>query len=584
MARQLILCCDGTNNNLTGRTRDTNVAKLAELLAPDRQNQVLYYDPGVGNVGELPEATLWDKGWQKLERIYSLAYGKGIYENIAQAYLFLMRNWQPDDQIFLYGFSRGAFTARSVGGLVTQFGILRPEMEAMVPTLLHVYFSDRDKHKDNYESIKNQINQLFTNDAARSAPVWFVGVWDTVESVGAPLLRRKITAVPTIVNKRFSHVRQALALDEYRHSFAPRHYFIEKGYDYAEHNQSIQQQWFSGAHSDVGGGMPNSAAGLSQQAFLWMAQESAHCALRLRAEVLNAQGQLDPAQVTAWLDRRAEPTPHAAPHKVVNDQLYLTPWWALGGMCVRDPRKPQHQAAQRAITALPPVESPTVQANALHYPSQTLWRQARSLRWLLLALVLAGTLWAIAGALLLPGTDLQGTNLRAQLQSALDMMPSVAAANCQFAQWQLGWLLQGQAPTAGLKAFTHPAGAVLVDFGLIAAYGYLLARATGWAFTRIAGLRRVSQTAPVWLNYLGMAALVTIGGDIAENLFTWALILTSPNPYVPSVEWLLGAWMSLAAMAKWLGLTGSAALVAWACVTRPRKAQRDTQELHELSF
>jgi hypothetical protein len=584
MARQLILCCDGTNNNLTGRTRDTNVAKLAELLVPDSQDQLLYYDPGVGNAGELPEATLYDKVWQKLQRFYSLAYGKGIYENIAQAYLFLMRNWQPDDQIFLFGFSRGAFTARSVGGLVTQFGIMRPEMEAMVPTLLHVYFLDRDKHKDTYESIKTQINQLFTNNAARSAPVWFVGVWDTVESVGAPLLQRKITAVPTIVNKRFHHVRQALALDEFRYSFTPRPYIIEKDYDYAVHHQSMEQQWFSGAHSDVGGGMPNSQAGLSQQAFLWMAQESVQCTLRLRPEVLNAQGQPDPIKLCEWLGSRTVPTWQTPAHKVVNDQLYLTPWWALGGMRVRTPLKLQQQAAKHAIPTLPPVESPTVHANALDYPARTLWRQARPMGGLLLAAVLVCALWVMAGALLLPGNDLQGANWRAQLQSVWDMLHSAATANCQFAQWQLGWLMQGQAPSKGLGAFTHPAGAVLVDFGLIVAYGYLLARATGWAFTRIARLRRVTQIEPVWLNCLGMAALVTVGGDMTENLFTWALLLTSPNPYVPSIEWILGALMSLAALAKWLGLAGSAALVAWACATRSRTARRDTQELHELSF
>jgi uncharacterized protein (DUF2235 family) len=256
MHRQLIICCDGTDNNLTGRRNDTNVAQLCELLDPDSQNQLLYYDPGVGNAGELPEANPWDRLQQKFKRASSLAYGSGIYENIAEAYRFLMRHWQNGDQIFLYGFSRGAFTARSVGGLVTQFGILRPEMDAMVPTLLHLYFLDRKKFGKSYGDIKTQITEVFANEAGRKAAVWFVGVWDTVASVGAPMISREITATPTIVGKRFHHVRHALALDEHRRSFMPRLYSIDAEHDYAAHGQSIQQQWFSGAHSDVGGWVP----------------------------------------------------------------------------------------------------------------------------------------------------------------------------------------------------------------------------------------------------------------------------------------------------------------------------------------
>ena len=114
--RQLIVCCDGTNNNLTGRRNDTNVTQLCELLAPDLQNQLLYYDPGVGNSGTFPGATWTEQIQQKWERISSLAFGSGIYENIAEAYRFLMLNWREGDAIFLFGFSRGAFTSRALGG------------------------------------------------------------------------------------------------------------------------------------------------------------------------------------------------------------------------------------------------------------------------------------------------------------------------------------------------------------------------------------------------------------------------------------------------------------------------------------
>jgi uncharacterized protein (DUF2235 family) len=184
---QLVLCFDGTNNNITGGFSDTNVAKLCKVLVPNGGQQVVYYDPGVGNAGSLPGTTTWDKIKGKLDRIWGLALGRGIYENIAEAYVYLMRTWKPGDHIYVYGFSRGAFTARSVAGMVTRFGIMRPAMEGMVPTLVHLYFAERDRNPTEYDAIKKEIADVFCDPQGAVADVWFVGVWDTVESVGSPL-------------------------------------------------------------------------------------------------------------------------------------------------------------------------------------------------------------------------------------------------------------------------------------------------------------------------------------------------------------------------------------------------------------
>jgi Uncharacterized alpha/beta hydrolase domain (DUF2235) len=567
MHRQLVVCCDGTGNNLTGRRNDTNVAQLCELLAPDGQNQLLYYDPGVGNAGELPEANPWDRLQQKFKRASSLAYGSGIYENIAEAYRFLMRHWQPGDQIFLYGFSRGAFTARSVGGLVTQFGLLRPEMDAMVPTLLHLYFLDREKFGKSYGDIKAQITQLFAAGDARTAPVWFVGVWDTVASVGAPLVSREITATPTIVGKRFSHVRQALALDEHRRSFRPRPYSIEANYNYAEHGQSIDQQWFSGAHSDVGGGYLNAQAALSRQAMLWMVRESSQCQLRLRPDLLDAQGQADPEKITNALAVRAKL--HMMQHPLVHCASYASPWWALGGLHVRNPGEASVRVTYKEK---PPQESPTVEANQLRFPANTQWRSPRPLTPVILAALLAFVFWVIAGTCLLSPTQLSGQNWWQQIIAGVQALPMVATANAAFATWQTAWFIPWQAPSASLTAWHHPAAAVLADFGLILAYGYLLGSAVSWAFARLARLRRVGDAVPVWLNRLGLAAPVAIASDIIENLLTLALLATTPSPYVPGWEYLLGSAMSLASAGKWLGLTACGILVAWGCLAKSKRA------------
>ena len=213
-ARQLVVFCDGTNNNLTGGRNDTNTVKLCELLAGSADGaQLVFYDPGVGNPAELPGSTLVD-GWHRWsERLAGLAFGRGVYENIAESYLFLMRNYRSGDEIYIFGFSRGAFTARSVAGLVNQFGILQPHMESMVITLVHVYFSDRSLDPAAARGIAAQTARLFVAPDARNVELQFVGVWDTVASVGMWPFSARFTALPTVGGKRFRHVRQALALD-----------------------------------------------------------------------------------------------------------------------------------------------------------------------------------------------------------------------------------------------------------------------------------------------------------------------------------------------------------------------------------
>ena len=589
MARQLIICCDGTNNNFTGRRNDTNVTQLCELLAPEAQNQRLYYDPGVGNPGELPGASWADRLSRGLERLHGLVFGKGIYENIAEAYRFILRNWQPGDEIYLFGFSRGAFTARSVGGLVTQFGILRPDMDELIPTLLHTYFSDRQKGRAHYERIRAQILALSSLNAARDAPVWFVGVWDTVASVGAPFLSREITASPTIVGKNFMHVRQALALDEYRKTFRPRPYLIEAGHDYAKHGQSIKQHWFSGAHCDVGGGYVNGEAGLSQQTLVWMVQEAAGCGLRLRPGLLNAAGQLEPALLIAYLDSQsAQSGPR---RRLVHSEAYDAPLWALGGQGVRDTGD-DRDAMRLAAT---PIESQAVLENDLAFPSDTAWRQPRLLRpvhararprdesawhWLThpASLIALSTLaavffWAAAGALLLGGQVIKGGTLWAQIGAMFSELPQLFGANRDFAGWQLSWITVGSLPTQSLGAAAHPARALLADFGFIAAYSYPLAFVVSWAFARIARLRRVAMVRNRMLNILGMAACVAVLADLAENLFGLALLLVYPNAYLPGMEVVLGLCMSAAAVAKWAGLAGSGFLTAWACLQTVKKSR-----------
>ena len=576
--RQLIVCCDGTNNNLTGRRNDTNVSQLCELLAPDTQNQLLYYDPGVGNFGTFPGATWTEQIQQKWERLSSLAFGSGIYENIAEAYRFLMRNWREGDEIFLFGFSRGAFTARSLGGLINTFGVLRPDMDAMVPSLLHVYFLKRDTsaREDRFNALKSQINELFASGSARAASVWFVGVWDTVESVGAPgLFSKEISAKATIVGKRFIHVRQALALDEYRYTFAPRPYWIELGYDYAAHGQSIVQEWFSGSHCDVGGGYANERAGLSAQTLLWMIDQAASppCGLRLSPALLD-NDEPDRALIANHLDDRSQQQGPRA--RLVHSETYSTPWWALAGLTVRDPVVPM-KPVDADIKLARPVESSAVADAALEFPKDTVWKTPRAWGWLVFAAFMYGIFATIAAAFHLGPSSSSAAAVCTLPFVWMNELPPLASANLCFAQWQLAWWTSGQSPSTGLIGYHSPNRAVAIDFFIIASYGYLLARGAGWAFARRAGLRRVGMKPSKVLNYFGMAPLFAILGDIMENLLTWATLAVARNSFIPSLEHITGVAMTLAAATKWLALLASLALILWGCFVK--RDQRDQRPL-----
>ncbi|MEN9985563.1 MAG: hypothetical protein RI925_1065 [Pseudomonadota bacterium] len=121
-----------------------------------------------------------------------------------------LANGEAAPQIYVLGFSRGAFTARAVAGLVNQFGLLQPQIDNMVTTLVHGYFSQRHEGDTRLKEIAEQLRTLF-GTTPRQVPVQFVGVWDTVAAVGMPPFTTRFSAEPRAAGKAFVHVRQALA-------------------------------------------------------------------------------------------------------------------------------------------------------------------------------------------------------------------------------------------------------------------------------------------------------------------------------------------------------------------------------------
>jgi uncharacterized protein (DUF2235 family) len=169
VARQIVICCDGTGNEFGDRL--SNVIKIYKMLKQD-SNQFTYYHPGVGTMGAHNALTSIGKWWT---RIIGLAFGYGISENIAEAYEFLMNNFQPGDQLYVFGFSRGAYTARALCGMLHVVGLLRQGNQGLIPYAIRMI-----KNK----KIDFKIAFAFKKTFGRECKPFFVGVWDTVGSLG----------------------------------------------------------------------------------------------------------------------------------------------------------------------------------------------------------------------------------------------------------------------------------------------------------------------------------------------------------------------------------------------------------------
>lgn len=170
MTRNIVICCDGTGNQYG--TANSNVVKLYSTLSSN-DKQTAYYHPGLGTMGARNALSTIGKWWTQLR---GLAFGYGFSDNIADVYSFLMAEYKPDDKIFIFGFSRGAYTARALCGLLRMFGLLTPGNEALIPYALRLYKGNDPRKFD--------IAAGFKSTFSVPCSPYFVGLWDTVSSVG----------------------------------------------------------------------------------------------------------------------------------------------------------------------------------------------------------------------------------------------------------------------------------------------------------------------------------------------------------------------------------------------------------------
>ncbi len=271
---RLIVCCDGTWNRADqvedGKPAKTNVRKLYEAIDQETAPQKADYKEGVGT-----------KRW---ERIRGGALGFGLSRNVQESYAWLVDNYAPGDELFLFGFSRGAFTARSLAGLVRNSGILRRDKRDMVKDAYALY---RSRQPGDAPWERNA--QKFRDDHSHpEAKITFIGVWDTVGALGIPIdafrpkwLTKQWAFHDTTLSTAVVNAYHAISIDERRKPFKPTLWVHKLKQDGTPEplpaGQTVRQVWFTGVHSDVGGGYGD--ASLSEIPLKWMAARASDCGL-----------------------------------------------------------------------------------------------------------------------------------------------------------------------------------------------------------------------------------------------------------------------------------------------------------------
>lgn len=295
MPKNIVLLLDGTSNEI--KQNRSNILRLYGTLKKD-ETQLVYYDPGVGTFGA---DGAWSRTWRKVVEFWGMATGWGLDQNVLEAYRFLVEHYDngervdaPDegrDHIYIFGFSRGAYTARVLAGFIHAFGLVQPRNLNLVEYAYGAYKQIDDRKDDTFEEIR--LHERIVRPGR--PPIDCLGLFDTVSTViesGRFLPRLKKHAF-TKQNTSVRSVRHALAIDERRTMFRPQLWptgvsFLKDRFDPDNATpQSVREVWFSGVHGDVGGGYPEAKAGLAKIPLQWMIEQTEAEGLYYKSRTVN---------------------------------------------------------------------------------------------------------------------------------------------------------------------------------------------------------------------------------------------------------------------------------------------------------
>ena len=264
--KNIVVFSDGTRNEMD-QGYATNVSKLYQMVERRTERQVAFYDPGVGT---------------DFFQILGSAFGVGISKNIQECYEYIVDYYRPGDKIFLFGFSRGAYTVRSLGGMIKKVGILQRKNRHLSNRAFKIY--KRKNNEDEAEFFRKSYCWSQKDENGNFRDVYFIGVWDTVSALGFPF--KALNSLnpfsarwhgfhDDVLSKHVKYGYQALSIDDQRKIFHPKIWNESQKVE----EQTIEQVWFAGVHSNVGGGYRRS--GLSDITLHWMAQKGENAGLIL---------------------------------------------------------------------------------------------------------------------------------------------------------------------------------------------------------------------------------------------------------------------------------------------------------------
>lgn len=302
MAKNIVICCDGTGNQYGDE--NSNVVKLYSTLIINGTDQVGYYHPGVGTMGSPTSHNKISNAWSV---VAGMAFGAGLLANVGDAYRYLMNVYQEGDRVYIFGFSRGAYTARALAGSLHMFGLLCPGNNGLIPYVIRMYAKrTRDAAGMTHTFA---VAHGFKTTFCRPCPLHLVGVFDTVSSVG--MVWSPLRLPYTAQNPDMANGRHAISIDE------RRAYFGSNLWGAQLPGQSLKQVWFAGVHSDIGGSYPETQSGLSKISLQWMLCEAVSLGLLV-----------DPERADFVLGRNTQPPVAPDPSAKIHNSLTL-PWWVL---------------------------------------------------------------------------------------------------------------------------------------------------------------------------------------------------------------------------------------------------------------
>lgn len=273
MSKRIIFCADGTWDD---KQDATNVYKLFKAI-PITSDQVAFYDDGVGSDGN------------PIDKLLGGAFGDGLFQKIKDGYTKIAHVYEKGDEVFIFGFSRGAFTARCLAGMIAVCGLPPATFDNNLTEAAFQAYRNRDKTQR-----AAQLAALNTKYSMCSAEIKMVGVWDTVGALGIPALFGGVDSLiygflDTNLHPNILNAYHALSVDERRHEFPATLWTPPPAPPV--NGQILEQVWFSGVHCDIGGGYPET--GLADITLSWMMNKAKNLGLQLADNVWTQYALLD---------------------------------------------------------------------------------------------------------------------------------------------------------------------------------------------------------------------------------------------------------------------------------------------------